>query len=276
MGRVFRVALMQLEPLPGAPGRNAEKLLEYMERVEADLYIYPELFLTGYTSKDLLYRYSLTLEDEPVRRVAEAAAGRGSWVVAGFPERDGRGIIYNSALIAGPGLTDTYRKRHLPTFSVFDEHRWFRPWRGRLRVWDIGGLRLGVAICYDAFYPEIYRAYALLGADLIVTISASPDTSVPLFDTVLRSRALENTVYIAWVNLPGVYGGLGFGGSSMLIEPSGRIVKRLKPFTEDYAVVEVDTGVLERFRRVRPVLRDSYLEDAVELLRAYMVFEGVA
>ncbi len=267
---------MQLEPVPGAPRRNAEKLAEYMGRVGADLYVYPELFLNGYTSKDLLYRYALGLDDEPVARVAGEAAARGSWLVVGFAERAGRGLIYNSALVAGPGgVAGVYRKRHLPTFSVFDEHRWFKPGRGRLRVWGMGGLSVGVAICYDVFFPEIFRAYALLGADMVVVISASPDTSLPLFEKVLAARALENTVYIAWVNLPGVYGGLGFAGSSMLIDPSGRVVERLRPFEEDYAVVEVDAGVLERFRRGRPVLRDACIADAVELLRAYMEAEGM-
>ncbi len=271
----IKIALSQLEPTPASPSRNVERVIDTLKSYNADLYVFPELYLTGYTSNDLIPRYSLNLDNELIKRLAEEARRESAGVIVGLAEKTNYGFIYNSAIAIGDeGVEAVFRKRHLPTFSVFDEYRWFKPYRGVLKPWFFRGVGIGVAICYDIFFPEIFKAYTLLGAKLLIVVSASPDTSVPLFHAVARARAIENTVFFAWVNMVGFFKGLGFGGSSILTAPLGRIIASLKPFEEEVGVVSIDLREIEKARINRPVVRDSCIEDAKQLLRAYELFEN--
>ena len=272
----FRVALAQVEPIPAAPLKNVDKLKNIVNNYEADLYIFPELFLTGYTSKDLIPRYSLTLAHPIMDSIKMLAKEKRIGMIIGFPEKSDWGFLYNSALaINERGEIFVYRKRHLPTFSVFDEHRWFRPYRGRIIPWIFRSIGIGIGICYDIFFPEIFRAYTLMGSKLLVVISASPDSSVPLFHILAKARALENTTYFLWVNMVGFFDGLGFGGSSLVVDPLGNVIAELKSYEEEIKVVELDLGIIDKYRSMRPVIRDTYIEDAEILLASYREFEGL-
>ncbi len=271
-----KVALAQLEPIPASPKSNLSRVIDVIKSYDADLYVYPELYLTGYTSKDLIPRHALRLDDPIIKELEKVVRREGVGAVVGFAELTDYGFLYNSALALGPsGVEHVFRKRHLPTFSVFDECRWFRPYRGSLSTWYLNDLGVGVGICYDIFFPEIFKSYALMGAKLLIVISASPDTSVPLFHVMARARALENTSYFVWVNMVGIFKGLGFGGSSMVADPLGGVEVKLKDFEEDIKVVTLDISKVYRARSVRPVIRDSYIEDAKQLLNSYEVFEGM-
>jgi len=137
-------------------------------------------------------------------------------------------------------------------------------------------IKVGVAICYDIFFPEIFRIYALKGAALLVILSASPDASLPLFDVLTRARALENTCFLAWVNNVGVFDGLGYAGGSRLVDPLGNVVLQLKRYEEDVGLAEIEIDRVTWIRSVvRPVLRDLRLDDALQLLAAYEEVFGV-
>lgn len=271
----IKLALAQLEPVPASPKQNLEKIRETVASVKADLYIFPELFLTGYYSKDLHYRYALSLDSPEIEEVRKIACKHDVGIIVGFAERTRYGFLYNSALATSCESTKVFRKRHLPTFTVFEENRWFRPYRGSFMLWGFRGVGVGVAICYDIFFPEIFRAYTLQGAQLLVVISASPDQSVPLFHTMIRARALENTVYVAWVNMVGVFDGLGFGGASLLADPLGNIILELGKYREDVQTAEIDLAKTSIIRLRRPIIRDCYIEDALQLLEAYKKFENM-
>jgi len=274
-GLKIKLAIAQLEPVPASPKQNLEKIREVIASVKADLYIFPELFLTGYYSKDLHYRYALTLDSPEVKEVRRIACEHGIGIVVGFAEKTGYGFLYNSALATSCDNTKVFRKRHLPTFAVFEESRWFRPYRGSFTPWNFRGINIGVAICYDIFFPEIFRAYTLQGAQLLIVISATPDQSIPLFHTMIRARALENTTYTAWVNMVGVFDGLGFGGASLLADPLGNIALELRKYREDVQVAEIDLEKASIIRLRRPIIRDCYIEDALQLLEAYKKFENM-
>ena len=271
-----KVALAQLEPIPASPRSNLSKVVDVIKSYNADLYVFPELYLTGYTSKDLIPKYALKLEDPIIKELEKVVRRESVGAIVGFAEATDYGFLYNSALALGPsGVEAVFRKRHLPTFSVFNESRWFRPYRGSFSPWYLNDLGIGAGICYDIFFPEIFKSYTLLGAKVLVVISASPDTSVPLFHIMARARALENTSYFIWVNMVGFFKGLGFGGASLVADPLGNIEVRLKGFEEDVEVVTIDINKVFRARSVRPVVRDSYIEDAKQLLSAYEFFEGL-
>ncbi len=264
----------QLSPRLGDVEANLRRLEEAVRGHEADIAVFPELYLSGYFSKDMLYRLAIGLGDKVVSRLRRLAEETSTAIIAGFPERSGHGFIYNSALIIDErGEASAYRKRHLPTFSLFNESRWFRANKAGLGTWRLKGVEVGVAICYDIFFPEVFKAYSLRGAQLLAIISATPDSSLRFFKRLTEARAIENTAYVVWVNQVGVYDGVGFAGESRVVSPLGRVVAECRPMDEDLRVVELDLREVGWARVQRPVLRDSIREDAETLLEAYLAME---
>ncbi|MDH5390974.1 MAG: carbon-nitrogen hydrolase family protein, partial [Candidatus Bathyarchaeota archaeon] len=165
-------------------------------------------------------------------------------------------VLYNTAVLLGPdGLIGKYRKTHLPTHSVFEEKRYFRlGYEAPVFETEIG--KMGLTICYDMFFPEISRLLRLKGSQLIICISASPAVRSRFFEVFTAARALENTVFLAYVNLVGVENGLQFWGGSRTIAPDGSILAKAKYDEEDLVIGTIDYADLERAEAFVPTLRD--------------------
>lgn len=269
----LRVALCQLRPVAGDIEANLEKIARAAEearREEADVMLFPELALTGYVVKDLVYELAQTPESSAVSRLESIAAEHSAYLVVGAPELDtDTFMLYNSAFVVGPeGLLGVYRKRHLPSYGLFDEARYFKPYRGPIEVFETKFGKLGVAICYDVFFPETVRTMVLRGARAVLVLSAAPDMSRDHFETLVKARAMENTVYVAYVNMVGYFEGLGFFGGSHVRGPLGELLARLELHEEGVGVVELDYDYLARAREIRPILGDLNPADLEELRRA--------
>src|SRR2546428_9946114 len=115
-------------------------------------------------------------------------------------------------------------------------------------------------ICYDAFFPELAKTYALQGADALAIISASPATSKPFFDKILPARAIENTLFVLYANLVGTELNIVFQGGTQAIGPRGEDLGRGKDFEADVVIVDVDLRHLLLARELRPTLRDTRAE----------------
>ena len=261
MSERFKVALGQMECVVGDKEANLAKMEDMAKRARAEgarLIVFPELSLTGYVCRDLYYELAEPVPGPSTERVAEIAREAGLYVVFGLPERSdiSGSLLYNTAVLVGPeGLIGSYRKMHLPTHSVFEEKRYFRPGHGA-GVFETKLGRIGLMICYDVFFPEVARLLKLGGAQLIVCISASPGVRRAYFETLLSARALENTVHLAYVNLAGREDGLQFWGGSRLIGPTGSIIAKAKYDEEDLVLGEVDLADADRAGIFLPMLRD--------------------
>jgi predicted amidohydrolase len=254
--------------------KRIEKAVVKAKRQSADIVIFPELSLTGYVVRDQIYELAETVPG-PSTKILEGIAKRTKMhIVFGMPERTDKtqATIYNTAVLVGPnGLLGKYRKMYLPTHSVFEEKRYFRPGY-EAAVFDTELGKIGLIICYDIFFPEVARLTRLKGAQLIVCISASPAIRRAYFETLTTARALENTAYLAFVNLVGIEDGLQFWGGSRLIGPQGRIIAKAKYDDEDQVTGNVnyaDIRSVETFvptlRDLRPELFDKLKEDAEKL-----------
>ncbi len=115
---------------------------------------------------------------------------------------------------------------------------------------------MGLLICYDMFFPEISRLLRLKGSQLIICISASPAVRSRFFEVFTAARALENTVFLAYVNLVGVENGLQFWGGSRIIASDGSILAKAKYDEEDLVIETIDYADLERAEAFVPTLRD--------------------
>jgi len=257
----FKVALAQMECSVGDKEANLTKMEEMAKEARkrgAELVIYPELATTGYLCRDLFYELAEPVPGPTTERMAQLAREEGLYLVFGMPEKStiSSSILYNTAVLVGPeGLVGSYRKLYLPTHSVFEEKRYFRPGY-KVEVYDTALCRIGMMVCYDAFFPEVARLLKLRGAQLIVCISASPGVRRFYFETFLTARALENTVHLAYVNLAGREDGLQFWGGSRLIGPTGSLLAKAKYDEEDLVIGEVDLHDAERAGVFLPMLRD--------------------
>ena len=224
----------------------------------ADLVIFPELCLSGYVVRDQFYEAAETVPGPTVQKVELLAKKTGMHIIFGMPElsEKTKATIFNTAVFVGPqGFIGKYRKMYLPTHSVFEEKRYFRPGYETAAFQTVLG-NIGLCICYDIFFPEVIRLTRLKGAQLIVCISASPSVRRSYFETLSCARALENTVYFAYVNLAGVQDGLQFWGGSRLVSPNGDVIAKAKYDEEDFLICEVDYNDLRTAEPFIPTLRD--------------------
>ncbi|MGC9345180.1 MAG: carbon-nitrogen hydrolase family protein [Candidatus Bathyarchaeales archaeon] len=277
MKEKFKVALAQISCKRADKTENIRKTETAVVKAKeqgAELVIFPELSLTGYTLRDQIYELAETIPGPSTRLLEKLARKMETYIVFGMPELSEKtqATIYNTAVLIGPdGLIGKYRKMYLPTHSVFEEKRYFRPgYQTAVFETDLG--KIGLIICYDIFFPEVSRLTRLKGAQLIVCISASPAVRRTFFETLTAARAIENTAFLAYVNLVGIEDGLQFWGGSRLIGPNGKVLVKAKYDEEDLVIGEVnyvDIRPVETFvptlKDLRPELFDKLKENAEKL-----------
>jgi predicted amidohydrolase len=207
---------------------------------------------------DQVYELAETIPGPTTKKIEELAKKTGRHIIFGMPELSGktRATIFNTAVFVGPrGVIGKYRKMYLPTHSVFEEKRYFRPGY-QTAAFNTAIGNIGLCICYDLFFPEVCRLTRLKGAELIVCISASPAVRRGYFEVLTAARALENTAFLAYVNLVGVEDGLQFWGGSRLVSPTGDILAKAKYDEEDFVLCEVDYRDIRAAEPFIPTLRD--------------------
>jgi len=238
--------------------RKIETLTLKAKEKGTDLAIFPEMSLTGYVVRDQFYELAETIPGPTVEKVEALAKQTGMHVIFGMPElsEKTRATAFNTAVLVGPkGFIGKYRKMYLPTHSVFEEKRYFRPgYQTAAFQTELGNI--GLCICYDIFFPEVTRLMRLKGAQLIVCISASPAVRRSYFETLTCARAIENTAFLAYVNLTGVEDGLQFWGGSRLVSPNGDILAKAKYDEDDFVTCEVDYSDLRTAETFIPTLKD--------------------
>ena len=257
----MKAALAQLAPAVGDKEKNLKKLEKAVADAEADLVLAGELYLTGYMARDAFARLAEPIDGPSVRTVQRIAEDHGSHIVLGMPEREaGTRRLYNTSVMVLPdGRTAAYRKVYPANFGPFEEGLYFG--RGNeLTLVDTKLGKIGLLICYDAFFPELAKAYALRGADLLAIISASPSTSKPFFDRILPARAIEDAIYVLYANLVGTELNVVFQGGTQAIGPRGEDLGKAKDFEEDTVRAEVDLRDVKTARTFRPTLRDTRKE----------------
>lgn len=257
----LHIALAQISCYQGNKEKNLETIKKNVVRAKregAQLVIFPELSLTGYVVRDQIYELAERIPGPSTRVVEKLAKENELHIIFGMPEtcEKAQATLYNSAVLVGPnGFIGKYHKMYLPTHSIFEEKRYFRPGY-QVSVYNTKLGKIGLVICYDIYFPEVTRLTRLKGAQLIVCISASPGIRRAFFETLTAARAIENTAFLAYVNRAGIEDGLQFWGGSRLIGPSGRIIAEAKYDEEDFVVAEMDYADAKQVEAFVPTLRD--------------------
>ncbi len=254
--RILRVALCQRNLVVGDIDGNVEtvrKSLEHVREFGADLALFPELTVTGYPPEDLLLKPHFAERAEAALR--DLAAGvRDLVVVIGLPELCDD-LFNTAAVVTGGAIAAKYRKCYLPNYGVFDEQRYFARGRDTL-VLDMDGVKVGVTICEDLWYPGGPAQRAVLDgkADVLVNLSASPYNrgKGPLRERMLATRCEDYGCYLAFCNTIGGQDELVFDGHSLVIDPRGTVLARGRQFAEDYVVIDLDLRGVSRRRLQDP------------------------
>jgi predicted amidohydrolase len=205
---------------------NLERMLDRLGEAgknEARLVIFPECALPGscYESQDEAWPHAEAIPGPSTLALAKACAQLNLWVVVGLLERS-EDKLFNACTLIGPtGIVANYRKVHLPFLGV---DRFTTPGDQPFAVHDIGGLRIGMNICYDGSFPEAARCLMLLGADLIVLPTNWPTGAISTAKTLIPARALENHLYYAAVNRVGTERGFRFIGMSRILGCTGEFL----------------------------------------------------
>ncbi|MGQ9551753.1 MAG: carbon-nitrogen hydrolase family protein [Candidatus Bathycorpusculaceae bacterium] len=235
-----------------------EELAAEAKEQTAELVIFPELSLTGYVIRDQIYELAEPIPGPSTKRLEKIARKTRMHIIAGMPElsEKARATLFNTAIFVSPqGLVGKYRKMYLPTHSVFEEKRYFRSGY-QTGAFDTALGKVGLTICYDIYFPEVFRLTRLKGAELIVCISASPSVRRSFFEILTAARAVENAAFLAYVNLVGVEDGLHFWGGSRLIGPTGEVLAKAKYDEEDFVIGEVDYSDIRPMETFVPTLKD--------------------
>ncbi len=238
---------------------NLKRMSSVVRRTKGRVVVFPELNLTGYMPRDDLFKLSEPMDGPSIKTVRKLANETKKDIVFGAPVRDEKapGHIFNSCILAsGDGRLFRYDKMYLPNFGPFEERVFFSPGRDAVVAQGMHA-RLGLMVCYDMFFPELAKLESLMGAQMLVNVSAAPTTSRPSFLKVMPSRAAENGVFLAYTNMAGVHGSLVFGGGSVIYGPRGDALASARELGEEILEHEVDFSELEVARRFRPLLRDS-------------------
>jgi predicted amidohydrolase len=232
----MHVTLAQLAPRPRDVRANVARVRELVAAsAGSDLVVLPELFLPGYELR-AVDELAVELGGPEVTELRKAAGEAGTGVVVGLAERLDGGVA-NSAVCIDPGgeLAGVYRKTH-----PFGEERDTYAVGEELVTVQLGGRVLGLMICFDMEFPEVARALADRGADVLVTISANSPPFELDHDVFARARALENGLPHVYVNRVGEENGLPFSGGSMALDPDARVLAEAG--AEEERVVSAEVG----------------------------------
>ena len=275
-----RIACLQMELCVGEKDRNMASSLEMIDRAAAagaSLTVLPELCSSGYVfnTREEARMLAEEIPDGPAcRSWADAAARHGMHIVAGIAEREGR-ALYNSAVVVGPeGVIGTYRKNHLWAA----ENLFFEPGNLGVPVFhtDIG--RIAVAICYDIWFPEVFRLAAVQGADILcvptnwVPMPEQPDGLPKMSNILAMGGAHANSMYVAAADRIGIERGQPFIGSSLIVGYTGWPIAG--PASDDREEMLIADANLSDARRKRnwndfnQVLRDRRTDLYAENLGA--------
>jgi predicted amidohydrolase len=256
--REITVAVVQMKPKTGEPEENLVKMSEMISKIASqqrvDLIVFPELVTSG---NELGVRFTEVAQRVPgptINLIAQRANDYGIFVAFGMVTKEKvESVLYNSAILVGPDgeLIEVYNKVHLRG----EERMAFREgYRLPVAETEIGSI--GLMVGYDLAYPEVARCMAMDGADLICCLANWEAADIDEWKIYLRSRAYENSLFVAGANRVGEDVTLNYGGESMIIGPRGEVFASLADETdattgeplEGFAVARIDLDDVRKNR----------------------------
>lgn len=265
----MKIAAAQIESVLGDLEKNIEHHLNYCDeaiRNGADMIVFPELSLTGYSLKDLNYQISInTGKSKALDKLKDKS--RKISIICGLSEEDDNFAIYNSGMFISDGeIKFTHRKVYPPTYGLFEEFRYFS--RGsECRAHETKFGKIGLLVCEDLWHLSLPYTVAMDGAQIITGIAASPTRLAVNYEKFKnyeinsenhRVYARMLSSYFVFSNKVGFEDGINFWGGSEIVDPFGNVLSAAKLFEEDMIYAEIN---FEELRRARHQARHFLDED---------------
>lgn len=252
----MKISLVQYDPVWENKSLNQNKILTLLKQKPdvGNLLVFPEMTLTGFTMN--AKSMSEKLEGESVNFFSNLAKEYHTNIFAGIIEKK-RSKFFNALVhLDNKGkLAAVYRKIH--PFSYSFEDKYYSSGKN-LVIANVNRWRIGLTICYDLRFPELYRLYAKRGVDLLVDIANWPDTRIEHWRALLKARAIENQCYVAGVNRVGKDFKLNYNGCSAVFDPMGKEIINGKN-SEIILTADIDKNYVKEVRRKLPFLNDMKL-----------------
>jgi omega-amidase len=249
------ISLAQMQIIMGQPQENfqiARGLIQEAAARGSQLILLPELWTSGY---DLQNAAAIARKNEELlHQINLLSRQYNTWIGGSLLlEQDGR--RYNTFVLNNPSGSDPilYQKIHL--FGLMEEDRWLAP-GGQTQMAQADWGPAGLAVCYDLRFPELFRKYALSGANIILLCAEWPEQRITHWQTLLRARAIENQCFMAAVNSAGQTGGETFGGRSSVISPWGEVLVEGVAAQPEMLTVSIDLQQVAVIRSRIPVFKD--------------------
>ncbi len=266
----MKIRAIQFSPALGNVEQNiafhAKKIAEAATD-KKDLIIFPELSITGYQLKDILYDVSLTPGDEIIDQFEKLS--RKIDIVIGAPVEEPRGVIYNCGLYFSNGkLLHNHHKTQLPNFGMFEEQMIFKA-GNQYRTFTVGDFTVGIIICREILFPAIAYLYYLQKVDFLIGLSNSPFrgmsreegfTSLKMWERMGEVFSIHFHQHYVFVNRTGYEDGIGFGGGSFYAAPGQGVVSKAAYFDENTLDFEIGKDAVRKARLGSYYLRDDKAE----------------
>lgn len=255
------LTIAQIDVRLGNPEHNfdqAEELVQKASEAGSHLVLLPELWASGFDLENW-QRHAFPLGEGHFARMATMALEYNIAVGGSLLEVAGE-KAFNTFVLYGPdgGITGVYRKIHL--FRLMDEHTWLTP-GDRPSTADLQlpsrdeSEKVGMAVCYDLRFPELFRGYALQGCRIVLLPAEWGDARREHWRTLLRARAIENQTFMVGVNRCGESGGESFAGHSAVIGPWGETLAEAGDKAE-ILTIQIDLNASDEARQRIPILTD--------------------
>jgi predicted amidohydrolase len=258
----FSVSLGQMDVTLGEPEKNLDKvraLTAEARRRGSQLVVLPELWSTGY-DLERCEEYATPVDEGTFAEAAQLAKEHSIHILGSLLEATSDGFR-NTAVVHSPAgqLVGQYSKVHL--FEPMEEDKYLIP-GDDAPVLDLLWGKSALAICYDLRFPELFRRYAVDGAQIVFVVAEWPHPRLEHWETLLKARAIENQCFVVACNRVGESGGWSFFGHSSIYDPSGGLIA-LASDEETLITAELDLGSVDEVRGSMKVLEDRR-EDVYE------------
>jgi predicted amidohydrolase len=278
----FKIALAQINPALGNIDKNIKKHVQFIDkaiRKKADLVVFPELSLTGYTLKDLNFDLAINPYANELLKPLKERSKKISIICGGVEEDENFGVFNSAFYIEDGSVKFTHKKVYPPDYGMFEEMRYFS--RGKeANVHETKFGNVGLLVCEDLWHISLPLLQALKGAKIIIGIASSPTRlALNSGSKILKNYEINSeqhkayarllSLYIVFCNRVGFEDGVNFWGGSEIVDPFGNVNKAAKFFDEDLVTSDVNIETVRRARHLARHFLDedlNFLKNEVELL----------
>lgn len=244
--------------------RNLEKavgLARMAAEHEAKIVCFEQLFSTRWFPREKSSQHFALAEGEDgptLEALRPIAVETGMTLICPIFERAGENEYYNTAFVLGPdgAIAGKYRKIHIPELPLWEERHYFQPGNLGFPVFESQGLKFGIQMCWDNFFPEGARRLAVKGADLIFCPNAAAFASTRRWETVITASAIVNNMYLFRINRVGGEEKQDFYGRSFCVSPEGEMLMPPSGMHDSVIVADIDPDLIHEVRREWRFLQD--------------------